>query len=146
MAIPGAFRAFAIRLICSKTRLRGFHHPLFFLYPSQTNPDIHLYAARLIMGVDTSGARQEDAGELPAGAIVDLMRELGMPNGLGAVGFGPEDLDQLVAGVWHSNGLPNYHRGRPTKTISRNSFWTRSSAGRIDMNRFMGLWFFDSIA
>lgn len=51
------------------------------------------------MGVDTSGARQEDAGELPAGAIVDLMRELGMPNGLGAVGFGPEDLDQLVAGV-----------------------------------------------
>jgi hydroxyacid-oxoacid transhydrogenase len=27
------------------------------------------------------------------------MRQTGMPNGLSAVGFGPEDVDQLVAGT-----------------------------------------------
>ena len=74
------------------------HAPAVFRFTSQTNPDLHLYAARL-MGVDTSGARPEDAGELLTGAVVDLMRKTGMPNGLSAVGFGPDDLDQLVAGV-----------------------------------------------
>ena len=51
------------------------------------------------MGVDTSKASPEDAGKLLAGAIADLMRATGMPNGLKAVGFGPEDIDQLVAGT-----------------------------------------------
>jgi len=74
------------------------HAPAVFRFTSQTNPDLHLYAARL-MGVDTSGAGPEDAGELLTGAVVDLMRKTGMPNGLSAVGFGPDDLDQLVAGM-----------------------------------------------
>jgi hydroxyacid-oxoacid transhydrogenase len=51
------------------------------------------------MGVDTEGARPEDAGELLAGAISDLMRRTGIPNGLGAVGYGPDDVDELVAGT-----------------------------------------------
>jgi hydroxyacid-oxoacid transhydrogenase len=51
------------------------------------------------MGVDVSEATLEDAGELLAGAIVDLMRKTGMPNGLGAVGYGPNDVEQLVAGT-----------------------------------------------
>ena len=51
------------------------------------------------MGVDVSGAAPEDAGELLGSAIVDLMRRTGMPNGLSAVGFGPADVEQLVAGT-----------------------------------------------
>ena len=72
--------------------------PAVFRFTAPTNPELHLYAARL-MGVDTSGAGPEDAGELLAGAIVDLMRSAGMPNGLSAVGYSPGDIDQLVAGT-----------------------------------------------
>jgi hydroxyacid-oxoacid transhydrogenase len=72
--------------------------PAVFRYTAPANPPRHLYAAQL-MGVDTSGARPEDAGEVLAGAIVDLMRRTGMPNGLSAVGYGPDDVDHLVAGT-----------------------------------------------
>ncbi len=72
--------------------------PAVFRFTGPTNPELHLYAARL-MGVDTSDARPEDAGELLAGAIVDLMRQTGIPNGLKAVGYGPDDVDKLVAGT-----------------------------------------------
>jgi hydroxyacid-oxoacid transhydrogenase len=72
--------------------------PAVFRFTAPTNPELHLYAARL-MGADTAGATPEDAGELLAAAIVDLMKKVGMPNGLSAVGFGPKDVDQLVAGT-----------------------------------------------
>jgi hydroxyacid-oxoacid transhydrogenase len=74
------------------------HSPAVFRFTAAANPERHLYAAGL-MGVDTSEARAEDAGDLLAGAIVALMRKAAMPNGLKAVGFGPEDVDQLVAGT-----------------------------------------------
>jgi hydroxyacid-oxoacid transhydrogenase len=51
------------------------------------------------MGADVSGVAQEEAGDLLANAIIDLMQRTGMPNGLGAVGYGPTDVDQLVAGT-----------------------------------------------
>ncbi len=72
--------------------------PAVFRFTASANPALHLYAARL-MGVDTSSARPEDAGELLAGAVVALMRQAGMPNGLAAVGYGPADVDRLVAGT-----------------------------------------------
>jgi hydroxyacid-oxoacid transhydrogenase len=72
--------------------------PAVFRFTAQANPERHLYAAKL-MGVDVSEADQKDAGELLAGAIIDLMRRIGMPNGLSTVGFGPDDVDQLVAGT-----------------------------------------------
>jgi hydroxyacid-oxoacid transhydrogenase len=70
--------------------------PAAFRFTAPTNPELHLYAAEL-MGVDTSVASPEDAGDLLAGAIVDLMRKAGMPNGLSAVGYGPDEVDQMVA-------------------------------------------------
>jgi hydroxyacid-oxoacid transhydrogenase len=36
---------------------------------------------------------------LLAGAIVSMLRVAGMPNGLAAVGYGPGDVEQLVAGT-----------------------------------------------
>jgi hydroxyacid-oxoacid transhydrogenase len=74
------------------------HSPAVFRFIAPTNPQLHLYAAGL-MDVDTRGAAPEDAGELLAGAIVDLMRRTGIPNGLSAVGYTPEDVDKLVAGT-----------------------------------------------
>ena len=34
-----------------------------------------------------------------ADGIVAVMKQAGLPNGLSAVGFGPDDLDDLVAGT-----------------------------------------------
>ena len=72
--------------------------PAVFRFTAPVNPKLHLYAAGL-MGVDVSDADPGDAGELLAGAVVDLMRQTGMPNGLSAVGYGPDDVEQLVAGT-----------------------------------------------
>jgi hydroxyacid-oxoacid transhydrogenase len=72
--------------------------PAVFRFTAQADPARHLEAARL-MGADTGGADAADAGEILAGAIVDLMRRTGMPNGLAAIGFGPADVDRLVAGT-----------------------------------------------
>jgi len=72
--------------------------PAVFRFTAGVDPGRHLEAARL-MGTDIAGARPEDAGELLAGAILRLMRQTGMPNGLAAVGYGPQDVDALVAGT-----------------------------------------------
>ncbi|MEZ4561276.1 MAG: hydroxyacid-oxoacid transhydrogenase [Thermomicrobiales bacterium] len=72
--------------------------PAVFRWTAPANPARHLEAARLL-GADTRDAAEEDAGEILAGAIIDIMRKVGMPNGLGAVGFGPDDVDALVAGT-----------------------------------------------
>jgi len=72
--------------------------PAVFRFTGPSNPERHLHAAAL-MGADVRGAAREDAGDVLAGAIIGLMRRTGMPNGLGAIGFGPGDVDALVAGT-----------------------------------------------
>jgi hydroxyacid-oxoacid transhydrogenase len=72
--------------------------PAVFRFTAPANPEIHLYAAHL-MGVDISDAKPEDAGEILANAVVDLMRKVDMPNGLNAVGFSSDDIDKLVEGT-----------------------------------------------
>ncbi len=72
--------------------------PAVFRFTAQADPGRHLQAARL-MGAHTGDARAEDAGEILAQAIISLMRQTGMPNGLSAVGYGPDDVDALVAGT-----------------------------------------------
>jgi hydroxyacid-oxoacid transhydrogenase len=76
----------------------ALHAPAVFRFTGPANPDLHLYAAGL-MGANTCGVPPASAGELLAGVIADLMRRVGMPNGLAAVGFGPGDVDKLVAGT-----------------------------------------------
>ena len=72
--------------------------PAVFRWTASTNPALHLQAASM-MGVDTRDASPDDAGELVAGALVDIMRQTGMPNGLKDLGYTEADVDQLVAGT-----------------------------------------------
>ncbi len=74
------------------------HAPAVFRFTASANPERHLYAASL-MGKDIRDAKPEDAGELLSGAVIELMQKVGMPNGLNAVGFGPQDVDKLVEGT-----------------------------------------------
>jgi hydroxyacid-oxoacid transhydrogenase len=78
--------------------------PAVFRWTAQANPARHLQAARLL-GVDTRQAAPDDAGELLANAIVDLMRRTDMPNGLAAVGFSAADADALAAGAFAQRRL-----------------------------------------
>jgi hydroxyacid-oxoacid transhydrogenase len=70
--------------------------PAVFRFTARANPEMHLYAAQL-MGKDITDAKPEEAGDILAGAIVELMQKVGMPNGLKALGYGPDDVDKMVA-------------------------------------------------
>jgi len=72
--------------------------PAVFRFTAPANPELHLHAAKL-MGTDISDASANDAGEMLASAVVEMMRKVGMPNGLRAVGYGPEDVENLVEGT-----------------------------------------------
>ena len=72
--------------------------PAVFRYTAPANPERHLHAARL-MGADISGAGPEDAGDVLADAIIALLRKIGVPNGLSAIGYAAEDVPALAAGA-----------------------------------------------
>ena len=72
--------------------------PAVFRFTAPADPERHRLAAEL-MGLDASGTRTDEVGDLLAGALIAFMQKAGMPNGLAAVGYGPQDVDQLVAGT-----------------------------------------------
>lgn len=72
--------------------------PSVFRWTATANPERHLLAARL-MGANVTDATPDDAGEALAEAIIALMRRTGMPSGLAAVGFTPDDVPALVEGT-----------------------------------------------
>ena len=72
--------------------------PAVFRYTASANPSRHLEAARL-MGADIEGVDEEAAGELLAEQIIQLLRDLAMPNGLAGVGYDGSDIDAFVAGT-----------------------------------------------
>ncbi|MCL4835805.1 MAG: iron-containing alcohol dehydrogenase [Caldilineaceae bacterium] len=72
--------------------------PAVFRFTAAANPQRHLLGAQL-MGVDISGVAEEEAGEVLASAIIDLMQKTGVPNGLGAIGFTAADIPALVEGT-----------------------------------------------
>jgi len=74
------------------------HAPAVFRFTAVTDPERHLEAAAM-MGAQTRQADPADAGDQLAGAVVDLMRRVKMPNGLKTIGFGLDDVDALVAGT-----------------------------------------------
>jgi hydroxyacid-oxoacid transhydrogenase len=72
--------------------------PAAFRFMGPGNPKMFLRAAELI-GADVANAGLDDAGEVLALAVIEVMKKAGMPNGLKAVGYTPEDVDALVDGV-----------------------------------------------
>ncbi len=72
--------------------------PAVFRFTGSACPERHLQAAEFI-GVDVSGASLDDAGNILADAVTDLMQRLNIPNGLRAVGFTNDDIPALVEGT-----------------------------------------------
>jgi alcohol dehydrogenase class IV len=70
--------------------------PAAFRFTFPADPDRHVRAATLL-GADPASGR--DPRELLPDALVRLMRDIGTPNGIGALGYGEDDVDELVAGT-----------------------------------------------
>ena len=69
--------------------------PAVFRFTGPACPERHLKAAEA-MGADISGAGLEDAGNVLADRVIDMMRQTGIPNGLSGVGYDENDLDALT--------------------------------------------------
>jgi hydroxyacid-oxoacid transhydrogenase len=71
--------------------------PASFRYTYPAGPERHLRAAELL-GADVRGVSELDGRELLPAALVGLMRDVGVPNGLEALGYAAADVPDLVEG------------------------------------------------
>ncbi|MFL5359253.1 hydroxyacid-oxoacid transhydrogenase [Archangium sp.] len=78
--------------------------PAVFRYTAEVSPERHLEAAQGL-GADVRGASPADAGEVLARRLIELMRAVGIPNGLGGVGYGEADLSALTEGAFPQQRL-----------------------------------------
>jgi alcohol dehydrogenase class IV len=74
------------------------NNPSVWRHTAAVHPERHLRCASAL-GASTQDAAPEDAGEVLAGRIVELMRATAMPNGLSALGFGDAHVDALARGA-----------------------------------------------
>jgi hydroxyacid-oxoacid transhydrogenase len=72
--------------------------PATFRFTYATSPERHLRAAEL-MGVPTAGLSEREAREALPNALLALMRDVGVPNGLGDLGYGERDIPALLEGT-----------------------------------------------
>ena len=70
--------------------------PAVFRYTAQASPERHFEAAGFLQS-DLKGAAADDSGEILGKRLIELMQKTGVPNGLAAVGFGPDDVPALAA-------------------------------------------------
>jgi alcohol dehydrogenase class IV len=76
--------------------------PEAFRYTFEATPERHLRAAELL---DPGKDRPSDLAEFLPSVLIDLMRDIDIPNGIGAVGYGTGDIDALVEGTMKQQRL-----------------------------------------
>jgi len=78
--------------------------PAVFRFTYATNPERHLHAAELL-GVSTKGMSLEEGREALPRAILQLMRDCNIPNGVSGLGYGKNDIHDLVEGTMKQQRL-----------------------------------------
>lgn len=78
--------------------------PSVFRFTACACPDRHI-AASGWLGADTRGATEEDAGEIVAKQLIAMMKATAIPNGIGGVGYGKDDVPALAKGAWAQQRL-----------------------------------------
>jgi alcohol dehydrogenase class IV len=76
--------------------------PQAFRFTFESAPQRHLRAAALL--APDADTRSDPAEQLPA-ALVDLMRDIGIPNGIGAVGYTESEIPELALGAMKQQRL-----------------------------------------
>ncbi len=72
--------------------------PAVFRFTASACPERHLQAAAAI-GADIHGRKAYEAGSVLADRLIEFIRELGLPNGLSALGYTTQDIPALVEGT-----------------------------------------------
>jgi alcohol dehydrogenase class IV len=72
--------------------------PSVYRWTAAAAPERHLLGAQAL-GAEARAATAADAGEVLAQRIIELMRAVGFPSGLAAIGYGTGDIDALTAGT-----------------------------------------------
>jgi hydroxyacid-oxoacid transhydrogenase len=70
--------------------------PEAFRFTFDANPERHLRAAALLA---PSAPKTDDPAEQLPTALMQLMKDIGIPNGIAGVGYGKDDVDDLVDGT-----------------------------------------------
>ncbi|MDH3314386.1 MAG: iron-containing alcohol dehydrogenase [Gammaproteobacteria bacterium] len=78
--------------------------PSVFRHTAPADPARHLESAGFL-GADLRNAGEDDAGEILAGRIIEMMRATEMPNGLKDLGYGEADIPGLTDGAWAQQRL-----------------------------------------
>jgi hydroxyacid-oxoacid transhydrogenase len=74
--------------------------PVAFRFTFDADPQRHLRAADLLVsGAGRPGHRTGEDRDVLPGILVELMRDIDLPNGLGAVGYDESDVPDLVEGA-----------------------------------------------
>ncbi len=76
--------------------------PEAFRFSFESAPERHLTAAALLA---PDAEKLSDAGEQLPSVLVSLMRDIGIPNGIGAVGYDESDIPDLVPGTMKQQRL-----------------------------------------
>ncbi len=72
--------------------------PAVFRFTYATSPERHLRAAELL-GVPVAGLSEAERREALPGALIALMRDIGIPSGLRAIGYSERDVPALIEGT-----------------------------------------------
>ncbi|MFC5677487.1 hydroxyacid-oxoacid transhydrogenase [Aeromicrobium endophyticum] len=76
--------------------------PAAFRFTFEASPERHLRAAELLA---PGAARPDDPAEFLPQVLTQIMRDVGIPAGIGAVGFDESDIDSLVEGTMKQQRL-----------------------------------------
>jgi alcohol dehydrogenase class IV len=96
--------------------------PSVYRFTACACPERHLHGAECL-GADTRGATPDDAGEIVAGRIIEMMQATAFPGGLEALGYGEADVAALVEGAY------------PQRRVMANSPRDASKADLADLFR-----------
>jgi alcohol dehydrogenase class IV len=96
--------------------------PEAFRFTFDASPDRHRHAAQLL---DPHAEEPDDAAEFLPAVLTALMRDIGIPDGIGAVGYGEGDIGDLVEGTLKQQRLlataPKQVTGEDLEGIFRRS-------------------------
>jgi alcohol dehydrogenase class IV len=73
--------------------------PSVYRFTACACPERHLHGAECL-GADTRGATPEDAGEIVAKRIIEMMQATAFPGGLASIGYDERDVPALVEGAY----------------------------------------------
>lgn len=78
--------------------------PACFRFTAPAQRERHLQAAEAL-GADVRGIPLHEAGDCLAAMLIDLMKDIGFPNGIGGLGYTEKDIPGLVEGAWKQQRL-----------------------------------------